>query len=707
MERDKLIKAKIPCEETGIEIKRTLCDICSPSMHCGIDAYIKDGKIIKIEGTKEHPLNKGLLCTKGLCNREYIYRKDRIKTPLKRVGNRGEGKFEPISWEEAYSYIGENLNRAKKEYGAKSVAFFTGYGKWYRPFLHRFAYSFGSPNYGTESSSCSTSSEMAWRVATGKSSSPDIKNSNVFLGWAYNPYHSRYLASIPVTNKKKEGMKIIIVDPRITPATQKLADLHLRLKPGTDGALALGMANLLIENDWIDKEFIKNHVHGFDEYREYVKQFDLDTVSKITGVTKEDIKKAVEILANNGPFSINESSAPVVHHQNGFQNYRAVMSLLAITGNYDRKGGNLPSDSTYVYKGAGFKTLEKEFIDEVKPKNINEAIGAQGFPLWNDMVDEFQAMDLARQLEEKTPYEVKALFCHGLNIRMFPNSERLLNAISNVDFFVNIDLFLTDTSKYADIVLPACSSFERGEFKVYQGGYASYTKPVIKPLYESKTDVEILSELVDYLDMDDDLLKSGYEECVKYILKDTSIDIENLKESELPLKVKEAKVYTPGDYTKAGYNTTTSKFELKSTIIGKFEEFGLEDLPTYKEYFTNEIKEFPYILTAGSRIPNALHSRLHDLKMSRILKSEPTVDINSVDARELNLSTNNYIKITTEIGTLDVKVNITDRVLPKNIHMYHGYREADVNSIICDNFDPYSGFPAYRSCRCKIEKLSK
>lgn len=123
MDSYRQLKAKIPCKETGIEIKRTLCDICSPGVHCGIDAYVKDGKVIKIEGTKEHPMNKGLLCTKGLCNREYIYREDRIKTPLKRIGKRGEGKFKPISWDEAYREIAEKLNRVKSEYGAKHVAF--------------------------------------------------------------------------------------------------------------------------------------------------------------------------------------------------------------------------------------------------------------------------------------------------------------------------------------------------------------------------------------------------------------------------------------------------------------------------------------------------------------------------------------------------------------------------------------------------------
>ena len=132
---DRKIKAKIPGPDTGIEIRHTLCDICSPGMHCGINAYIRDGKVIKIEGTDGHPSNDGKLCTKGLSNRQYIYRKDRVKTPLLRTGPRGEGKFEPISWEDAYTKIAENLNQAKERYGAESVVFYSGYSKWYRRML--------------------------------------------------------------------------------------------------------------------------------------------------------------------------------------------------------------------------------------------------------------------------------------------------------------------------------------------------------------------------------------------------------------------------------------------------------------------------------------------------------------------------------------------------------------------------------------------
>ena len=210
-----------------MERKRTICDICCPSFHCGIDAYVKDGQLVKIEGTAEHPQNHGLLCAKGLAARQYVYRKDRIRTPLLRVGERGGGEFRPISWEEAYERIAERLLAIREESGPEAVAFFSGYTKWYRSWLQRLANQFGTPNYMTESGSCMFSTFLQWLTVTGNvMSSPDVDHAGVFLGWAYNPYYSRNLAAAGVEAAKKRGMKVIIVDSRITPASIRLSDLH-------------------------------------------------------------------------------------------------------------------------------------------------------------------------------------------------------------------------------------------------------------------------------------------------------------------------------------------------------------------------------------------------------------------------------------------------------------------------------------------------
>ena len=705
---DRLLKAKIPCPETGIEVKHTICDICSPTCHCGVDAYVKDGKIIKVEGTREHPLNQGVLCTKGAANRDYIYREDRIKTPLRRVGARGEGRFEPITWDEAYTEIGARLNAAKETCGPNSVAFFSGFSKWYRPIFKRFAYSFGSTNYATESSVCFESTVIAWKATAGMFSVPDVEHTKVFLGWALNPHYSDHLTAFNVLQYKEHGGKVIIVDPRKTPAVDKYADIHLQLRPGTDGALALGMAKLIIENGWQDQEFIDKHTYGYEEYAEYVKQFDLDRVAGITGLSPDDIYEATKLFATAHPAAVHQSASPVTHHHNGFQNYRALISLCALTGNYDCPGGVFPMPPTYTIQCAGFPTREHEFADEVKPTHGTPLIGAGRFPVWDAFMDEFQAMDLTRTLEEGTPYPVKALFGLGINARMFPETGRFLKALGNLDFFVAADLFLTDTCKYADIVLPSCSSFERGEYKVYPGGFSLFTKPVIPPLYESKSDVDMLCELAKHMNLGDPLLEAGYKACVNDIIRDLSVTVESLEQSDFPVMTPEARPPMFGACREHGFPTPTGKFEFKCSVIEKFpKEWGVSAIPTWTDPLEDE-EPYPFTLTSGARLPNAIHSRAHDVPTLRSLRPDPLADIHPDDAAAAGVSQGDMVELYNAHGSIRMKANLTTRVRPGNIHIYHGYREANANDLIgAAHLDPCTGFPGFKSAGCHMRRCEE
>lgn len=697
------LHAKIPGEDTGIITRNSFCDVCAPGPHCGVTCYVKDGKIIKVEGTDGHPTNHGLLCPKGQSNRQYVYRKDRIMTPLRRVGARGEGKFEPITWDEAYDEIVTRLNKVKQDYGPCSVAFYSGYNKWYRPFLQRLCYDFGSVNYGTESSSCFTSTIMSWRLATGADfAAPDLRNAGIFLGWCYNAYYAQHLMIGGVDKARERGMKVIIVDPRITPAVEKQCDLHLRIKPGTDCALALGLARELIINDWVDHDYIEKNVYGYEQYKQYVMDFPPERVEQLTDVPADQIRLAARMIHENMPLAINQSGAALVHHTNGMQTHRAVMALSALMGTYDRPGGMVPAPLTYAHSMAGFSTLDHEFSFEKYPKDAPRPVGAVRFPLWDEVVGEMQGNDLARQISQGLPYPVKAIWAHGMNFRMFNGDKELEKAIKELDFFVDIDLFMTDSAKLADIVLPCCSSFERSEFKVFGGGFGQYTEPVIAPLGESRPDDEIICELARRLDVDDDLLKQGSEACVRYMLRDTPVDIDFLKaHSQFPQKLEGVKVIPVGEH---GFKTPTGKFELYSTVIEKFP--GLDPLPTYRDSIDDtDPEKYPFRLVSGARLPTALHSRLHKVPWLRSMRPVPTADLNDEDAKKLGIEKGDTIELFTRAGTITVGANPTRAVKPGTVFMYHGYTEADVNSIIPPGHnDPYSGFPGYRSTRCGVKK---
>lgn len=709
-EAERLINAKIPCEKSGIEIRHTLCDICT-GIHCGLDVYVKDGKAIKVEGTPGYPGSNGKLCTKGASNRQYLYRKNRIKTPLRRIGKRGEGKFEEISWEEAYREIAERLNALKEKYGPESVAWYTGYSKWYRAWLHRLTHSFGSLNYGAESSVCHTSTLMAWQAVAGRPFHTDLShNSDLFVGWGCNTMVNSYQEARAMSDFKKRGGKIIIVDSRDTPTTQKLADIHLKVHPGTDGALAWGLANYMIQNGWYDSEFVEKFVHGFREYKEYAETFTLEETSRITGVPSSLIIMTAKMYGQAETVSTYMPSAAIAHNINGFNSLRAIMSLQVITGNMDKEGGELPSFASLCYADTGFPTMQDAFVDGKRPKNCKPKIAAGKFPLWDVLTDEFQVADLPRQIHEGTPYPIKAVVAFGMNHRMVPQPDRFLAAMDELDFFVTADIIMTEACCHADIVLPSCTSMERNELRGYGGGYLTCTQQCVQPLYQSKPDTEIMCDLSRYLGLDDPLMEAGYEETMKYFISNLSISLEELRDAELPLKMPEYIPYVPGSLRKNGFETPSGKLELWSELIAKVNE-GREDLsplPVWRPGFDEASEnDFPMTLVIGSRLPNAIHSRLHEeLPWPRSLRKEPMADVHPEDAERFKIQEGDWIRLSTSSGEIKVRVHITAAGLPGDVYMFHGYSEADANELVpAEHLDPYTGFPGFRQVRCTVQKV--
>lgn len=701
------IAGKIPGEDTGIEVKKTYCSICAPMFHCGIDAYVKDGEVIKIEGTKGHPMNDGLLCTKGSNNRAFIYREDRIRTPLKRVGKRGEGKFEPISWDEAYDIIAENLLKVRRDHGADAVAFYGGYDKWFRFMFQRFAYVFGSPHYGTESAACFTASRMAWQTMTGLNGKGDMPHAQLALVWGGGTHHSRYKSAVAVDRLKARGGKVIVVDPRYTPAAQQVADLYLQVKPGTDGILANCIAGIIIRNGWHAKEYIDKYVHGFEQYAEHVCSLNVEEVSRITTVPVEKIQQAAEMIGKIHPMTCESNPTSIIHQTNGYQTVRSIFALTAITGNYDTVGGNIPMPFTFCEQDAGFDTLEEDFEIGRAPANYDERVGAKKYPVWGKLVHQMQSTDLARQIVEGTPKPIHALFGLGMNYRIFPQSAYFRQALEKLDFVVDVDLFMTDTAKLADVVLPACTSFEREELKVYPGGFVKYYTPVIEPLYESRSDVRILQDLAIRMDLDDDLLKGGYRACIEHIFAPANLDFEELRRSPMPVKVPHARVYKPYEYLEKGCKTPSGKLELYSEVIVSCRgDKELNALPVWYEPHVRPDEENPFILLTGVRIPNAIHTRLHKTPWARSLRKDPMADISPADAKRLGISYGDEICLFNEHGELRIKANPTEMVADGQVYLYHGYTEADASMLLSrTENDPYSGFPGLKCGKCNIRKL--
>ncbi|XCP86693.1 molybdopterin-dependent oxidoreductase [Roseburia hominis] len=680
------------------KIVKTSCFICGSG--CMVNAHVKDGKMISIEGFGRMTPDGGGVCAKGAAAAQFLYNKERILYPMKRAGEKGEGKFERISWDEAYDMIAKNLLRIREEYGAKHTVFYTGYPKWNRPALLRLANAYGSPNYCTESSTCFQAAALAWRSVFGnRICPPDFAHAKTVLIWSSNLYHTNTPMSSMYQGLKKRGVHIIDADPRHS-VTAHDAEIHLQLIPGTDGALALSMGHVIIEEGLYDREFVEKYVYGFEEYAEYVKEFSPEKAEEITGVPAELIRKAAVTYASSGPAAIMFSASPIVHHINGVQNYRAVFALCAITGNYDIEGGNRSRP--------GPASPANEF-GRVKRFDMEEAIGQKDFPVWFDLsCEEAQCSRLADYILGEEPYPIKAIFAMGLNHRMWPQPERLKEALKKLDFYVNIDFFLSDSSDAADLILPASTSFERDEVRALRGGRFYFSNHAVRPLGEAKNDIEIIIEVLKRMQLHDEALENGYEAYMEHILKPSGLNLSELKKSPegMPGRV----IFPPAvkTYESKPFDTPSGKVELRSLVL---ERNGYDGLPVYRDYreTAKEIRgEYPLILNTGSRKPQFFHSRLYRLPWLAGIETEPMIELHPADGEKYQIEDGARVRVISPAGKMEGTAAYNISGNPGVVYIYHGNAKGDANELIDkDYLDPISGFPGFKGYFCRIERAGE
>lgn len=682
-------------------IRHSLCDICTPGPHCGMDLTVENGEIVSVRGTPGFPGSDGKLCVKGLATAQYVYREDRIQSPMRRVGPRGSDNFVPISWDEALDEIAGHMRNAKAEFGPESVLFMVGYEKWMRPWLQRFSFRYGSPNYLTESSTCNQARVMAWRAMFGKMFDPDMGKASACIGWGYNPPSMQHVAFLQLKRFKERGGKLLIIDPRRCEAAD-MADLYLQPRNGTDTALAFAIARELFVSGGVDRDFVQSYVSGAEEYKALVEKFTPEYAEQLTGVPADDIRAAARFFYAYGPACLQCGNA-IPHRTGGFDLYRAVISLMALSGNIDKAGTMLPKIDMFAYSALGSPTREAEFTLKSKFSQLKPAIGASRFPLWNELLAEGQAMALTKWVESGGEYPLKAALCFGVNHMMYPESDRFLRAMDQLDFIMAVDLFWTETCRHADIVLPALSSVERSEIKGYANKFAYYTSPAIEPFVDGKDDVTIIAELARRVLPEDDLLCAGYDASARWMLDPSGIDWAELRKSDKPIPVPNAKPYEIGSYLR-NIGTASGKIELNCNLIERFSEHGLSGLPNINIPAQND--EYPFVAMIGARLVYAMHSRCHKVPQLRKMRPEPLVDIHPDDAKRLEISQGDLIRISSSSGSIVMKANLSDRLLSGEISFYHGYEEANGNELIpIDLLDPYTGFPAYKQVNCAISKI--
>ena len=618
---------------------------------CGVRAYIKDEKVIKVEGDPDHPITRGHLCVKGYANVQKINSPDRVKYPLIRVGERGEGKFRRASWDEALDLIVEKLKNVRSQYGGESLVEYCYSGNrehMAKTVSGRFLNLFGATKLVGSFCLLSGAAGSFHTVGEQHTMSPEVwceKTDMIFLVGRNPSFTNPHI--YPFLYKAMErGAKLVVVDPYVTAVASK-ADLHLQLRPGSDVVLALGMMNYIISNDLHNKEFIANYTHGFDELWEEVKKMPVEKAAEHTGIEVEKIIQAAKWYA-----TLNTQTECGYGHQrysNGHQAQRAFACLAAICGHIGKETGNynfidqmgFPTIPGFAKAG---KVTNPEGADIPQTRMINIATFASGV--------------LASQ---KTDVPVKACisFRGGL-VSQQPEVAYTLEALRQLELFVVIEQFMTDDTDYADVVLPGCHYLEQyGLHPSYWHHYLQVLVPVCKPYHEAVPDIEIWAELGRRMGWEEYFPKetTGLD-FVKALIED-DCDVMQAVSPNGPMRLPEN--WCPKvPYQDLKFTTPSGKVELYSNSMeergkkfpGDFKPVPWHLEPAESPLSTPELfKKYP--ITLISQHPAfRTHSQYYNLPWIREIEGPPKVFINKKDAERIGVKEGDKVRIYNDRGEL-------------------------------------------------------
>ncbi len=456
------------------ETVTSICGICPGG--CGVNVVLVDGKVEKISALKNHPI--GVVCIRGVHSKEIIYSKDRLKYPLLRVGEKGEGKFERITWDDAIDRIVHAFQKTRDEYGAQAVMSYFGRGSFESNIgdvfgvpgstsqgVTGFLHPFGSPNGAGVSSVCYVSYSLLAAIPTigapMHSVYPDFENTDLVVIWGTNPSTDSPPAILKkVLAAKKRGARVVVID-QMRSHMAKRADQWIGIRSGTDGALALAMMHVIVNEGLYDEAFVREWTTGFDALRAYVQQFPPEEVEKITRVPREIIVELARSIAKAKGASLHMYTG-LEYSNCGVQSIRAALCLWAITGNLDVPGGLVFRPRSRLR----FPSITLDPPQGVKP------IGADKYPYFCDVIKAAQFMEAPRAILQGDPYPVKTLLVFGASLlTSLPDPELWKKCFKQLDFMVVYDRFMTADAMYADIVLPATTNYENVGYQRYPGGY--------------------------------------------------------------------------------------------------------------------------------------------------------------------------------------------------------------------------------------------
>jgi anaerobic selenocysteine-containing dehydrogenase len=785
----------------AIQQMHTYCAMCVS--RCGVLATVEDGRLTKVTADPEH-LN-GCICVKGTAAPEIVHSPDRLQYPM--IRTRPKGEHDPgwarISWDEALALTASRLLDIKARYGPEAVVFGSATtagtsGADFFPWVHRLANAFGSPNFLYANHICgwhrSGSAQYTYGVSMPQ---PDYEQTRCILLWGYNPQASQPADAMRISQAKARGAKLIVIDPRKASVVDK-ADLWLQVRPGSDGALALAMIHILLEEALYDAAFVRTWTNGpflvrednqqllterdltpaghpetffaWDSSRaapvayrsdrgyaqddvdpalsgtytfilvdgtavqcrpvmallkELAAQYAPERSEAITWVPAADVRRAARLFATEQP-SCYFTWVGLEEHTNATQTSRAVSLFYALTGQFDRCGSNVLFASTATNSILGQELLPKEQA----ARRLGIAERPLGPPGTGGVVT---AYDMYRAILTEQPYPVKGLVTFGTDLLM-GNGNPLQGkaALEALDFYVHVDPVANPSASLADLLLPACTCWEREALRPSLGTgaematWAQFREPVVQPLYESRSDVAIIFDLATRLGLGQHFFDGDIKAAYNYELAPSGLTVQQLRQHPMGMRARgETRFQKYAELDAAtgqprGFPTPTRKVEIYST---RFARAGYAALPVYQEPegSLDMVQEYPLLLSFF-RLVQYCDVQHRNIPRLRRQVPEPFLEIHPATATTLSIQDGEWVILETAAGRIKLKARYKNSLHPGVVATTHGWWQgcpelelpgydpfgpegANANLLVSNEvIDPISGSIPHRSQRCRVRK---
>ena len=657
-----------------IRIVRGACPQDCPDT-CAFLYHVEDGKLVEVTGDPDHPMTRGGLCVKLKNFADHHYNPDRLLHPMKRVGPKGSGQFKRISWDEALGEIKTRWTEIISQYGAQAImphAYLGHQGTLNGltagdAFFNRLGASVAEKTY------CESGSSTAWIMTVGPTGGLDVESlaySKYIIVWAMNMVNTNLHAWPFILEARKKGAKVVVIDP-VRTRTAKQADWYIPIKPGTDGALALGMMNVIIAENLFDRDYVEKYTLGFEDLKSRAAEFPPEKVEKITGIPASDIRKLAREYATTQPSAIRQGVA-LERSPGGGDAIRAVTCLPALVGAWRHVGGGTVEMPIWEFP---FKFDFMCRPDWIRP-------GTR-------VVNELELGDaLTGGLKLDPP--IKSLFVYNSNpVSQAPNASKIVEGLKREDLFTVVsELFVTDTAKYADLLLPATMQAEQYDLMVTWGHlYVMLNQPAIPAPGECVPNIEMFRRLAKTMGFDDEYWRLSLDEMLmrSYDWESPAlagITLDLLKEKGyMRLNVGMPDKRTP--HAEGNFKTPSGKCEFKSSMAenGDFVvsvwRSGYEALqpgtpvdpvpnyiPAHEAAATSPALAKRYPLNMVSPKPHAfLNTQYANEAMQQRRQGEQLIVIHPTDAAARKIEHGSYVRVFNDRGSFEARAELSEDVM--------------------------------------------